>query len=225
MGRVNRPRTISGITMSKLKPLKLTAEQVELASKLTSLQRKFVIELIKPKTSQRQAYLTAGGKAKTESAQDAASSTMLSNVKVRAFHDSLIGSKMVSSIMERDEALAILSTNARVKMTDVADYKFVEVGRDKDGQPIMQTVWTMKDSKDIDPNVISCIKSVTMTKQGPKIELHDQQGAIKQLSSLQGWDAPKRTELTGAGGEALQLNANVSAPEIASALASLMGKL
>ena len=211
--------------MSKLKPIKLTAEQVELASELTLLQRKFVIELIKPNTSQRQAVKAAGSTAKSDSALDNSASIMLSKAKVRAFYDSLMEVKSVDSIMSRDEALAILSTNARVKMTDVADYKFVAVGEDKDGQPIMQTVWTMKDSKDIDPNVISCIKSVTMTKQGPKIELHDQQGAIKQLSSLQGWDAPKKTELTGAGGEALQLNSNVSAPEIASALAGLMSKL
>ena len=56
-------------------------------------------------------------------------------------------------------------------------------------------------------------------------KLHDQQGAIKQLTDLQGWSAPKKTELTGAGGEALQLNSNISAPEIASALAGLMDKL
>jgi len=206
------------------KQLKLTKEQVELASKLTSRQRKFVIELVKPNTSQRQAIKIAGSKAKTDNSLDNVATQTFSRLEVRAFYDSLMETRTINSIMGRDEALSILSNNARVKMTDVADYGFVEVG-EKDGNPIMQTVWTMKDSKDIDPAIISCIKSVTMTKQGPKIELHDQQGAIKQLSSLQGWDAPKKTELTGAGGEALQLNANVSAPEIASALSGLMDKL
>ena len=198
---------------------------MELASKLTTLQRKFIIELIKPKTSQRQAYLTAGGKAKTESAQDAASSTMLSNVKVKAFYKSMMESKTVNSIMERDEALEILSSNARVKMSDVADFGFRKVGEDEEGRDVMESVWTMKNGEDIDPAVASCIKSVTMTKNGPKIELHDQQGAIKQITDMQGWNAAKKTELTGAGGEALQLNSNVTAPEIASALAGLMSKL
>lgn len=207
------------------KQLSFTPEQMELASKLTPLQRKFIIELIKPNTSKRQAYIAAGGKAKGEVSQDASAYRMFKNVQVRAFYDAMMETKTVNSIMERDEALEILSNNARVKMTDVADFGFVEVGKDEDGQSIMQTVWTMKDSKDIDPEIISCIKSVTMTNKGPKIELHDQQGAIKQLTDIQGWAAPKKTELTGAGGEALQLNANVSSPEIASALAGLMDKL
>ena len=207
------------------KQISFTPQQMELASKLTPLQRKFIIELIKPHTSQRQAYIAAGGKAKKEKDQDTAASRMSSDVKVKAFYEAMMETKTVNSIMERDEALEILSNNARVKMTDVADFGFVEVGKDEDDQPIMQTVWTMKDSKDIDPEIISCIKSVTMTNKGPKIELHDQQGAIKQLTDIQGWAAPKKTELTGAGGEALQLNSNVSAPEIANALAGLMDKL
>ena len=207
------------------KQISFTPEQMELAAKLTSLQRKFVIELVKPKTSQRQAYIKAGGKAKTEQSQDSSATTMFSNVKVNAFYDSLMEAKTVSSIMQRDEALEILSNNARVKMTDVADFGFRKVGEDEEGQDIIESVWTMKNGEDIDPAVASCIKSVTMTKNGPKIELHDQQGAIKQITDMQGWAAPKKTELTGAGGEALQLNSNVSAPEIASALAGLMDKL
>ena len=207
------------------KDISFTEKQMELASKLTPLQRKFIIELIKPKTSQRQAIKAAGSKAKTDSALDNVASQFFSKVQVKAFYDSLMETKTVNSIMERDEALEILSNNARVKMSDVADFGFIEVGKDEDDQPIMQTVWTMKDSNDIDPEIISCIKSVTMTNKGPKIELHDQQGAIKQLTDIQGWAAPKKTELTGAGGEALKLNSNVSAPEIASALAGLMDKL
>jgi phage terminase small subunit len=124
---------------------------------------------------------------------------------VGAFYEAMLETKTIDSIMERDEALEILSTNARVKMTDVADYGFVEVGKDDEGNPIMQTVWTMKDSKDIDPNVISCIKSVTMTKQGPKIELHDQQGAIKQLTDLQGWSSAKKFEVTGKDGDPIAI--------------------
>lgn len=207
------------------KQVSFTPEQMELASKLTTLQRKFIIELIKPKTSQRQAYLKAGGKAKTESAQDQSASQILSNHKVKAFYKSMMESKTVNSIMERDEALEILSSNARVKMSDVADFGFRKVGEDEEGRDIMESVWTMKNGEDIDPAVASCIKSVTMTKNGPKIELHDQQGAIKQITDMQGWNAAKKTELTGAGGEALQLNSNVTAPEIASALAGLMSKL
>ena len=210
--------------MKQKKQLTLTDEQKELAKKLTTLQHKFVVNLVGG-MSQRIAVKEAGSKAKTDSALDTVATKMLSNVQVKAFYDSLMETKLTDSIMQRDEALSILSNNARVSMTDVADYAFVKVGEDEDGQPIMQTVWTMKDSADIDPKVIACIKSVTMTKQGPKIELHDQQGAIKQLSAMQGWDSPKKTEVSGKDGAPLAINSNVSAPEIVSALAGLMDKL
>lgn len=206
------------------KQIKLTDDQKELAKKLTTLQHKFVVNLVGG-MSQRIAVKEAGSKAKTDSALDTVATKMLSNVQVRGFYDSLMETKLTDSIMERDEALSILSNNARVAMTDVADYAFKKVGEGEEGQPIMQTVWTMKDSADIDPKVIACIKSVTMTKQGPKIELHDQQGAIKQLSAMRGWDSPKKTEVSGKDGAPLAINSNVSAPEIVSALAGLMDKL
>jgi phage terminase small subunit len=206
--------------MGEPKTLKFTDEQKELASVLTSMQRAFVVNLIGG-LSQRQAVKEAGSKAKTENALDQVASIMFSNVKVRALYDSLLESKYIANKMTREEALSILSSNARVKMTDVADYKFVQVGETEEGEPIMQTVWTMKDSKDIDPEKIACIKSVTMTKQGPKIELHDQQGAIKQISAMEGWDAAKRAELTGANGAPLAIKADVNAPEIAEALLSI----
>ncbi len=150
-----------------------TPEQMELAAKLTSLQRKFVIELIKPKASQRQAIKAAGSKAKTDLALDNSASVMLSNSKVKAFYDSLMEARTVEAIFDRDEALSIVAEIAK--------------------------------NKEVQPN-------------------HRVQ-AIKQASEMEGWNAPKKTELTGAGGEALQLNSNVSAPEIASALAGLMDKL
>jgi phage terminase small subunit len=89
----------------------------------------------------------------------------------------------------------------------------------------MQTVWTMKHSEDIDPVIAASIKSVTFTKTGPKIEMYDSNGSIKILSDLQGWNAPRKQEITGKDGSALAIKADVSAPEIASALAGLMAKL
>lgn len=210
--------------MKSTKQVKLTDEQKELAKELTALEHRFVVNLVSG-MKQRYAIKEAGSTAKTDNALDASASKMLRKDKVRAFYDNLMETKLTDSILTRDEALSILSNNARVSMTDVATYAFKKVGEDEEGQPIMQTVWTMKDSADIDPKVIACIKSVTMTKQGPKIELHDQQGAIKQLSAMQGWDSPKKTELSGKDGAPLAINTNVTSPEIVSALAGLMGKL
>lgn len=207
------------------KDISFTEKQMELASKLTPLQRKFIIELIKPNTSQRQAYIKAGGTAKTEKSQDNSASKMFTQVGVRAFYDSIMETKTINSIMTRDEALERLSKSARIKITDVCTFKYVEFTDKETDEVYMNTVWTMKDAEDIDPDVAACIKSVTFTKTGPKIELYDANGSIKMLSDIQGWNAPKRTEITGKDGQALQLNANVEAPEIASALAGLMEKL
>lgn len=206
------------------KQTELTKEQQELASKLTPLQRKFIIELVKPKTSQRQAYLRAGGTAKTEEGQDASASRILSDIKVNEFYQSLINSQTKSAIMTREEALERLSKSARIKITDICNFSYVEL-EGVDGKKYMNTVWTMKDAEDIDPDVAACIKSVTFTKTGPKIELYDANGSIKLLSDMQGWAAPKRTEVTGKDGQPLQLSANVDSPEIASALTGLMEKL
>lgn len=102
------------------------------------------------------------------------------------------------AIMTREEALERLSISARIKITDVATFKLVNIGTDE--LPIMQTVWTIKDCEDIDPVVAACIKSITMTSKGPKLELYDANGAIKQLATMEGWDAAKKYEHTGKGG-------------------------
>lgn len=152
--------------------MELTDKQLELASKLTTLNRKFVVNLVGSNMSQREAYLAAGGKAKSEASQDTNASRMLSDAKVKAFYDSLMSTAASSAVLTREEALEILSNNA---------------------------------------------------KQAE--EHRDQHAAIKQLSDMQGWNAPKKSELTGAGGKPLAIQADVSSPEVASALAGLMDKL
>lgn len=155
------------------KDISFTEKQMELASKLTPLQRKFIIELIKPNTSQRQAYIKAGGKAKGENAQDMSASRMISNDKVKAFYNAMMEARTVEAIFDRNEALGIVAEIAK--------------------------------NKEVAPN-------------------HRVQ-AVKQASEMEGWNAPKKAELTGKDGEALQLNTNVEAPEVAAALSALMDKI
>ena len=210
--------------MGERKPIQLTPEQLELATQLTPLQRKYVIALVSSNMSQREAYVHAGGKAKSVDAQDQSASRMLRQVKVKAFYESLLNSAATSAVMSREEALERLSKSARIKITDICTFKLVEL-KGPDDKVILNTVWEMKNAEDIDPDVAACIKSVTFTKTGPKIELYDANGSIKLLSDMQGWNAPKKTELTGKDGQALAINADVSSPEVAAALAGLMEKL
>ena len=210
--------------MGERKPIQLTPEQLELATQLTPLQRKCVIALVSSKMSQRQAYIHAGGKAKDVKTQDANASRMLTQAKVKAFYESLLNSAATSAVMSREEALERLSKSARIKITDICTFKLVEL-KGPDDKIVLNTVWEMKNAEDIDPDVAACIKSVTFTKTGPKIELYDANGSIKLLSDMQGWNAPKKTELTGKDGQALAISADVSSPEVAAALAGLMEKL
>lgn len=202
----------------------LTEEQQVLSAKLTNMERLVVLGMVAGK-SQRQAYKDAGGKAKNPLSGDAVVSRMLKKVKVKAFYDSLIAATAKSSIMTREEALERLSNTARVTITDIAEFKEEVVGEDEDGNPVKQTQWRIKNSDQITPEAAAAIKSVTATKFGPKLEMHDPQAAIKQLGDLLGWNAPSKHELTGKDGQPMQMATDVSAPEIASALEGIMSRL
>jgi len=205
--------------------IKHNSEQIDLASKLTTLQRKFVLNLIATSMSQREAYIAAGGKAKTQDSQDSAACTMFSNVKVRAYYDSLLESAQTSAVMTKEQALTRLSQSAQIKITDVCTFRNVKVGEDEDGNDVYQTVWTVKNAEDIPDHIAVCIKSVTITNQGPKIELHDSHGAIKQLGDILGWNAPKKSELTGKDGKPLAVRADVNSKEVVDAVGKLMERL
>lgn len=125
----------------------------ELAKTLTKLQRKVVINVVNG-MSQRQAYLAAGGQAKRSKTQDTAVNTMLSNVKVKAYYDALLEKAQNESILKKQEALNILSDQARTGSQDPA---------------VVRNVQT----------------------------------AIKQLSSMLGWDSPAKKEITGKDGGAI----------------------
>jgi phage terminase small subunit len=179
--------------------LTMTEEQKALFDDLTTLQQEVSLASLSGKND-IDSYKASSGKAATVKAMESSVSQILGNHKVVRFMDAMKAVAVNDAIMSRDEALVILSNNARVKVSDIATFSYVQLGEDEDGNPIMGSVWKMKDSEDIDKDVLSCIKSVTMTKQGPKIELHDQQAAIKQLSTMQGWDSANKVDLTSSDG-------------------------
>lgn len=180
----------------------MTPEQQALADKLTNLQRGTVLGVVAGK-SQRQAYRDAGGKAKTDETADASASEILSHPEVKAFYDSLIASAAKSSIMTREEALERLTLIASTEITDILDFRTVEVktvGKDGEEETDEQTIWLMRDSPEIEKRARAAIKSVTMTKQGPKIEMYDARDAIVQLAKMQGWEAPAKIDHTSTDG-------------------------
>lgn len=179
--------------------LTMTDEQKKLFDALTTLQQEICLNSLSG-MNDIDSYKASSGKAKTVKAMEASVCQILGHPRVVVFMDSMKQSIVSAKIMEREEALSILSANARVKISDIADFSYSPVGVNSDGEEILESIWRMKDSSEIDPEVMACIKSVTMTKQGPKIELHDQQAAIKQLSAMQGWDSATKINLSSPDG-------------------------
>lgn len=196
------------------KPRKLTAKQLKYRN--LRLKGKGVSESYRGAYNCKKMGFKSISVAANVLENDPRISVVLEEAKQREFEKSIMG---------RDEALQRLTLHGRVKMTDVATFRNVRVGEDKDGDDVFQTVWTIKNSEDIPPEVAACIKSVTMTKDGPKIELYDNDKAISQLRAMQGWDKPKKHAITDTEGKTVPLGTNVSVPEIVEAVAGILEKL
>lgn len=198
----------------------MTPKQKELASKLNQLQIDTVLGVLSGK-SQRQAYVDAGGKGATNEALDAAASKLLSLDKVVEFKNSLLEDAVTGAVLTLEQALERLTLMASTEITDILEFKQVEVkkvGRDGKEETDWETIWCMKDSPDVDRRARAAIKSVTMTKQGPKIEMYDANAAIAQIAKLRGWEAPTKVAQTDSAGNDVK-------PDAANAvLAALMRK-
>jgi phage terminase small subunit len=143
---------------------------------------------------------------------------------VQAFLKSVQGEIVDEAIMTREEALKRLSKMGRTSIADIAEFSNSIVGEDDDGNPVFQAVWSFKDSALQDPDAMSAISELTTGKDGIKLKMHDPKAAIKQLAEMQGWDAPKKTELTGKDGGPLN-QVTYTAEDYAKAQQKLEGRL
>ncbi|MDE9537236.1 terminase small subunit [Xenorhabdus bovienii] len=184
------------------KKIRLTDEQKVLFDALTPLQQKFAMGILKG-LNQVDAYRKAGGKAEKESARTQAS-RMITFDNVKTFLSAMNQEAVSDAVMTRQEALERLSTMGRVSLHDIAEFRNSQIGEDDEGQPVFQASWQFKDSALQNPAALSAISELTTGKDGIKLKLHDPKAAIRQLSELMGWDAPKKTELTGANGGPIQ---------------------
>lgn len=201
---------------------KLTAEQQRLFDVLTPLQKRFSLAIIKGK-NQTEAYRKAGGKAKGDNLRKAAH-VIATNCDVQAFIKSVQGEIIDEAIMTRDEALKRLSKMGRASIADIAEFSNSIVGEDEEGNPVYQAVWSFKDSSLQDPDAMSAVSELISGKDGIKLKMHDTKAAIKQLAELQGWEAPKKTELTGADGGPIKTETtNLTADQAAEIYRKMMG--
>lgn len=188
--------------MGDKQPITLTPEQMEMATSLTNLQRMTVLNLFMG-MGPAAAYKAGGGKAKNYQSAAASVSRMLKHVKVKAFHDSIVEASTTSAIMSREEMMERLTVMGRGSIADVANFSKIEVG-EKEGESVYQTVWDLKDSDSITKEQAMLLTEVSTGKDGFKFKIHDQKAAMKQLATMQGYEAPQKHELTGKDGESIK---------------------
>lgn len=173
----------------------MTPDQKFLFDQLTQLQQRVATNVLSGMT-QRQAYVDGGGTAVGEESIDASASVLLSNSKVKAFMDAMKLEAVSDAILTRKQALERLSLMANTEITDILEFRTVEVQEMRDGEleTVEQTIWLMKDSPEVERRAAASIKSVTMTKFGPKIEMYDARDAIAQIAKMQGWEAAQKID-------------------------------
>ncbi|WRQ13080.1 terminase small subunit [Vibrio phage vB_VpM-pA2SJ1] len=180
---------------------KLTEEQKALYEALNVRQQKFALGILENKT-ERQAYIDAGYKPKTDNAADVAANKLIRNVKVAAFIDSVrkpaAEKAAESAIASREEVLRFLTCAIRTKVTDIAEFDERTLGEDPEtGEEIKQSYWKLKGSKDLTPQAATVIEEVSSGKFGLKFKMVSKQQAAKQLADMMGWNAPTKTEHSG----------------------------
>lgn len=155
---------------------------VECANASESYRHAYSSENMKPETVANNAYVLM---------QNSEILTRIQELKDMAVSD---------VVMTRQEALERLSAIARSSITDIAEFRESQVGEDENGEPVLMTTWRIKNSDEIDSKSSLIVKSVTATKFGPKLEVHDQMSAIQQLSKMQGWEAAQKYDHTSSDG-------------------------
>lgn len=174
----------------------MTPEQKSLFDKLTQLQQRVATNVLAG-MSQRAAYYAGGGTAKSDDSADSAAATLLSNVKVKEFMDSMKVQAVNDAIMSREEMAARLTLLGRKGIKDITRFKTVVIGMDMEtGEEISQTAWEIPDSVLQDPESMSIIESLESGKSGPKIKAYSSIQAMALLAKLQGYEAPSKTDNT-----------------------------
>lgn len=144
----------------------------------------------------RQSYSTKNMLPKTVNEK---ASKMLASDKIRARLAELNEKAVTDAVMTRQEALERLSNFARTDLSGLVEFGTFEVGNDGQGNPVIQSVWKIKDSVLQDPAKMAAIAELTAGRDGIKIKTHSPLQAIQQLAKMQGWEAAAKIDHTTNG--------------------------
>lgn len=168
-------------------------------AKLTPKQEKFCLVYLKTGNASeayRQAYDTSNMKPESVNRK---AKDVLDNVKITSRLVELNETAVTDAVMTRQEALERLTNFARTDLSGLVEFGTFEVGHDGRGNPVIQSVWKIKDSVLQDHAKMAAIAELTAGRDGIKIKTHSPLQAIQQLAKMQGWEAAAKIDHTTNG--------------------------
>lgn len=154
--------------------IEMNDEQRALFDKLTSLQKRVVMNKIEG-MNDIDAYMAAGGEATSKASAYSSVSTLLSNVKVKAFIRSIDDVYYASSITTRNEMALRLSAVSNTAIKDILNIKTESR--------------MMVDPETGEVEEIQTNKNESLNEY--KIKTQSQLTAYKQLALLMGYEKPQ----------------------------------
>lgn len=161
--------------VSEVSVTRMSDEQKEMFERLTPLQQKVAINVISG-MSNIDSYRAAGGKSTTQESAEACVSRMLSDVKVKAFVDSMKEEAVKGAVMSRQEMMETLTRLSRVNLP-LNKSGFLEL-------------------KSLSDEHLEALEQVQITEDGIKVKNYSKLASMKQLADLAGYNETQKVEHT-----------------------------
>tara|TARA_Y100000310_G_scaffold144182_1_gene143456 strand:- start:1027 stop:1605 length:579 start_codon:yes stop_codon:yes gene_type:complete len=161
----------------------------ELKKKLTPLEVEVVINMV---AGMNPTDAVRASSSRAKSSIYVMACTIANKPEVKEFMEALQLHRFEAAVMTQNQALEILTQLSQVSLNDLIEWGEYEVGRNQNGEPVMQACWNLKDSAKLAPQLLAAVQELSVGKEGIKIKLHDRKVAIKQLAEMLGWEAPKK---------------------------------
>lgn len=177
--------------------------QKTLFDALTPLQKEISLNSISG-MNDIDAYKKSKGKAKKIKAMEASVSQILGNLKVKDFIYSMANQVVNPAIMSRDEMMQELTLVSRTNANDLIKwgYRNVKVVNRESGEEevVKQSYWTARSVDEINPEHMSAIEEVSISKDGLKFKRTSKLSAMKQLAELAGYNAASKHDHSSTDG-------------------------
>lgn len=181
----------------------MNENQQALFNALTPLRQKVSLNHISGMKPAK-AHKEAGGKCKYEKNRRKLANEILTKPDVKAFIESMANHIVNPYIMSRDEMMEELTLVARTNSNDLIEWGYRDVDTvdriSGETKIVQQSFWTLRPIEEINPEHMSAIEEVSISKEGLKFKRTSKLAAMKQLAELAGYEAPIKTDLMSSDG-------------------------